>query len=233
MTDQPDPLRARDRALLTEFLELLRVEGGLSRHTIEAYARDLTRFLGELGEDGVTLEALGTDRLVEHLGSLRRAGAADASVARALAAIRSFLHFLVAEGELHQDASARVPTPKLARTLPVLLDIDQVDRLLTSANGSGWRDQRDRALLEVLYACGARVSECIGLTLDVLPPGLREVRLHGKGDKIRMVPLGARAAEALRHWIDDGRPQVKGAIARREVFVTARGTPLTRQGAWR
>ncbi|MEO0651438.1 MAG: tyrosine recombinase [Planctomycetota bacterium] len=227
----PPTLEPRTQAQLEEFLEVLRVEGGLSRHTLEAYRRDLRRFLLEVGPGGI--ESVDADRVVAHLGLLRRVGAAEASVARALAAIRSFVHFLVAEGDLQRDPTARVETPRLPTPLPKVLDQGQVEALLTAPRGTGWRDQRDRALLEVLYACGARVSECIGLTLDALPAALQELSLLGKGDKQRIVPLGRRAAEALREWLDDGRPALKGAIARREVFLSSKGTPLTRQGAWR
>jgi integrase/recombinase XerD len=234
VTDEADPLPARERRLLEEFLEVLRVEGALSRNTVEAYRRDLERFLAGLAAEGpAPLADLDPDRLVAHLAELRAAGRAEASVARALAAVRSFLHFLVAEGELDRDPSARVDTPRLPKSLPEVLDVDQVERLLTAPRGSGWRARRDRALLEVLYASGARVSECIGLTLDGLPPGLGELRLFGKGGKTRLVPLGRRAARALTEWIEDGRPSLKGAIARREVFLSNRGLPLTRQGAWR
>lgn len=234
MADPAPRLPDREARLLSEFLELLRVEGGLARNTIAAYRRDLTRLLDELArETREPLRTLDADALVRHLGRLRAAGAAESSVARALAATRSFLHFLVAEGELDRDPSARIETPRLPRTLPTVLDVDQVRRLLEAPQGEGWRAQRDRALLEVLYSSGARVSECVALSLDDLPPQLGELRLHGKGDKTRVVPLGRSAGRALRTWIDEGRERLKGAVARREVFLSNRSTPLTRQAAWR
>ncbi|QDU67913.1 site-specific tyrosine recombinase [Engelhardtia mirabilis] len=218
-----------------EFLESLRVEGAFSRHTLAAYRRDLDGLLRWMGERGIErFDQVGTDDLVAFMSWLRSGrGLAESSVARALAAVRTFLHFLVAEGELTRDPTARLPTPKLPKTLPAVLSVAQVERLLTTTDGGGWRSLRDRALLEVLYACGARVSECVGLTLDQLPAGLRELRLLGKGDKTRIVPLGLRAADALLGWIESGRPQLKGAVARREVFLGSRGAPLTREGAWR
>jgi integrase/recombinase XerD len=135
-----------------------------------------------------------------------------------------------------RDPTVLIQAPKLARSLPRTLTADDVERFLTAAPGgpdAAWRDLRDRALCEVLYACGARVSEAVSLTTDGLEPSLRVLRLHGKGSKMRLVPLGARARDALAAWIERGRPGLPDARRRREVFLTRSGRPMTRVDAWR
>ena len=144
-----------------------------------------------------------------------------------------FLRFQIAEGALASDPTALLPAPLLRHALPHVLGAEEVDRLLGSVAGEAWSDLRDRALLEVLYACGARVSEAVGLRVDALEPRLSVLRLHGKGDKARLVPLGDRARAALERWLSEGRPRVPGCARRREVFLTRRGRPLDRTNAWR
>jgi integrase/recombinase XerD len=216
-----------------EYLEVLRVEVGSSRNTLAAYRRDLARWLAwgverGFGDVGALVEA----DLVDHLAHLRAQGAAEATVARALAVLRGFVHFLVAEGALARDPAARIDAPKQALHLPEVLNGDEIERLLAAPQGQEPLDLRDRALLEVLYACGARISEVLGLETADLEPGLAAVRLHGKGDKTRVVPLGERAGRALSDWLERGRPAIFGAIAREHVFVTKGAQPLGRSSAW-
>lgn len=233
---QPEPeLSPGFAAPIEEFLDALRHESGLAPRTLAAYRRDLEAFATEQIRAGRKSPAeLEEAHLVEYLGLLRRVKLrAESSVARALSALRSWLRFLVAEGELARDPSARLSSPKLGRSLPDVLSVDEVQRLLASAEGSEWQDLRDRALLEVLYACGARVSEAVGLELHDLPPQLDHLRLLGKGNKTRMVPLGKRAGEALRTWLDHGREQLPSGLLQSVVFLDRRGLPLSRAGAWR
>jgi len=233
MTEPPElgrPLRSG----LRDFLDALRVEAGLARNTIAAYRRDLEGFLGWCTERGHRRFAeIDRDDVVDWLADRRGAGAAEASVARGLAAVRMLLRFLVADGVLERDPAALVPAPVLRQTLPTVLTVDEVERLLGAPDGDGWCDQRDRALLEVLYASGARVSEAIGLTTDGLERSLRVVRLVGKGNKTRLVPLGERARIAVDRWLSDGRMTLPGARRRAEVFLTKSGRPLDRQTGWR
>lgn len=228
--EDPPPAFARAR---DAYLVALRAEAGLARSTLEAYRRDLDRFGRFAASAGLTSpQELTPDHLEAHLGELR-ARYRDATVARALSAVRTFLQHLVAEGQLHTDPTRDLEGPKLARALPKLLSVAEVQRLLDLKPAPGPLGLRDRALLEVLYATGARVSEAVNLRLRDLPDGLTELRLHGKGDKTRLVPLGERARGALREWLRHGRDEVPGAPTREELFLTARGGPLTRQGAWR
>ncbi len=229
---------------IDEHLEELRVEAGRARASLAAYRSDLERLAAWAARRGVGgWRAIDEPLLVQHLGWLageRRL--AESSRARALAAVRGLLQFLVREGELRRDPSVRLLAPKLAQSLPRAPSVDAVDRLLAvtdaaertpGAQDKPWRKVRDRALLEVLYATGARVSEVCGLVLDDLEPKLRELRLLGKGQKTRIVPLCERAREALRDWIHTGRGQVPGAAVHRALFTSDRGAALTRAGAWR
>ncbi|MHC4378780.1 MAG: site-specific tyrosine recombinase [Planctomycetota bacterium] len=233
-SEQPE-LPARFRRPIEDFLDALRHESGLAPRTLAAYRRDLEAFARRQAARGVeSPEQLTEQHLIDDLAHLRRElGRAESSVARGLSALRSWLRFQVAEGELDRDPSARLSTPKLGRKLPEVLSVEEVQRLLESADGEDWRELRDRALLEVLYACGARVSEAVGLRVDDLPSELDHLRLLGKGNKTRLVPLAQRAAEALRAWVERGREQVPGGILQSAVFLDRRGQPLDRTAAWR
>lgn len=233
MTGAPEPPRAFTVAV-EDLLDALRVEAGLSRNTLVAYRRDLEAFGRWVAGEGLRHPREVTpDHLIAYLGSRRATGAAPATSARALVSLRLLFRNLVSEGELRRDPTARVPAPKLRRYLPGVLSPEEVERLLTACDGAAPLDQRDRALLEVLYASGARVSEAVGLRTDSLEQELRAVRLHGKGNKTRLVPLGARAQDALRAWLEGGRPRMAGASRTPFVFLTRRGTPLGRAAAWR
>ena len=219
---------------LTDFLDALRVEAGVSRNTSEAYRRDLERFIGHMASLGRGAWGdLTPADVVTHLAALRAAGAAEASVARCLAAVRMLLRHQIAEGRLSKDPCALLSAPVLARHLPTTLTVDQVEALLRAAGDATWIDARDRALVEVLYATGARVSEAVGLATDALEPSLGVLRLFGMGQKARLVPLGARAREALTAWLETWRPGLPGAAGRREVFLTRTGRPMDRTTAWR
>jgi integrase/recombinase XerD len=165
---------------------------------------------------------------------LREEGLAEATVAHRLTSLRMLLRHLVREERLAKDPTALVRSPRLRSALPHALGVHQVEALLAAASETeGWRGERDRALLELLYACGARVSEALGLRTDGVEPSLRVVRLTGKGSKTRVVPLGDRAKQALEAWMSGGRKTLPGAAQRPEVFLTASGKPLDRTNAWR
>ncbi len=143
------------------------------------------------------------------------------------------LRHLVFEDVLQEDPSARISAPVLRRALPSVLAIEEVESLLGSPDLGTWMGQRDAALLEVLYASGARISEAVGLRTEGIEPSLRVLRLHGKGGKQRIVPIGDRARAALDRWLSEGRPRLKGAARRPEVFLSKSGKPLDRTTAWR
>ena len=217
----------------------LRAEAGLAPNTLRAYRSDLERFLRAAQARGVRrFEDVDATLVVDHLGELRSAGYAEASVARALAALRVLARHLVQENRLKRDPTALVATPRLARSLPRTLTTADVESLLAAprdpdwSKRAPWRVDRDLALLEVLYACGARVSEAANLRLDGLDPALRVVRLVGKGSKVRLVPLGERAGTALQTWIRNTRPARPGASRSPHVFLGAQGRVMTRVDAW-
>ncbi|MCP3919465.1 MAG: tyrosine recombinase [bacterium] len=229
-----EPIPPALAADLEDFLDAMRVEVGLAHTSLASYRGDLQWFLRWAGQRGTReVRELEPDDLVDYLADRRSLGAAEASVARGLVAVRMLLRFLIAEGRLRIDPSARIPAPILRRHLPHTLTVADVEALLGAFEGDGWRAQRDRALLEVLYASGARVSEAVRLRTQDLESELRVLRLVGKGDKMRLVPLGERARSALLTWIDGGRHDVLGTARRQEVFLSRSGRPLSRVDAWR
>lgn len=238
------PPRSPLRREVDGWLNHLRVERGLSAHTVQAYRRDTSRYLEFLADRGVQDSAqVREQHVADFLADLRhgdqrtgRAPLAATSAARAVVAVRGLHRFLVLEGQAEADPAAAVTPPVPSRRLPKALRLDQVEQLLTAASrGDTPAALRDRALLETLYSCGARVSELIALDLDDLPVEDDEpmLRLFGKGRKQRLVPLGRYAVQALDGWLVRGRPALvvrgRGTPA---VFVNQRGGRLSRQSAW-
>lgn len=234
MAEPARPVPPAMAEAVEDFLDAARVEVGLARASLRAYRGDLGRFLRWAARRGLTRPAeLDAGDVVDYLTDRRREGAAEATVARNLVALRMLVRFLVAESRLSVDPTAHLASPKLRRALPHVLSPEEVDALLGAFDGDGWRELRDRALLELLYACGARVAEVVGLRTDDLEPRLRVLRLHGKGDRMRVVPVGARAREAVQRWLAEGRPALPGAARRRALLLSRSGRPLGRVDAWR
>ena len=214
---------------LADFLEHLEFERTLSPHTVSAYRRDLEPFVGFLA-------ALGREPATCREGDVRSyfdgpgGDGSASSVARRMAAVRGFCRFLVREDRLERDPSAGLRTPKRPQALPEVLSVDEVEALIARAALPGDLGQRDLALIELLYGCGLRASEIVTLRLaDVdLEAGL--LRCVGKGDKERVVPIGSHAAAAVRRYVGGGRRVLLRGRRRDELFVNARGAPLTRQG---
>ena len=228
-----DPLD-RFRGGLEDFLEALVAEAGLSANTLSAYRSDLEAFLRGAAAYGARgFRDVDAPRVVDWLGAQRARGLAEATVARRLSALRMCLRHLVREGVLARDPLSLIAAPVLARLLPTTLSVADVERLLAAPGEEGWRGQRDTALLEVLYACGARISEALGLRTSDLEPSLRVLTLFGKGRKTRIVPIGRRARAALERWLDGGRRGLAGAARRPEVFLSRSGRPLDRTTGWR
>lgn len=234
MKEPRPPLPAPLREGLEDWLEALRVEAGLARRTLASYRSDVERALGWFARRGLcTWADLEPEAVVDYLAARRAAGAAEATVAHDLTALRMLCGHLVAERVLARDPCALLRAPVLRSHLPNVLGHAEVEALLAAPAGASWNDVRDRALLEVLYACGARISEALGLRTTDLEPGLRVLRLTGKGDRTRLVPCGARAREALSAWIDGPRARMGAAARRDEVFLSRSGAALDRSNAWR
>ena len=226
-----------------EFLSWLEVERGRSPRTLAAYRRDLAAYRAQVeARTGRGMEAATAADLAAHLAALRRTHTA-ASVARAHSSIRGFHRFLVEEGWRADDPTVDLPSISVTDLLPKALSEEETERLLGAVVGTGPLVLRDRALLEVLYGTGARVSEVVGLNLGdvadaVESPGLPLVRVVGKGDKERVVPLGRLSRDALADWLSgQGRPLLVPKKWRRRsdaeaVFLNARGGRLSRVGAF-
>ena len=221
-----------------EFLTWLAVERGRAPRTLDAYRRDLDGYVGFLGTRHLSLTAVTERDVIAYVSRLQGEGKAPASVARASVAVRSLHRFLADEGLADHDPTVAVETPKLPSGLPKALSEEEVTSLLDAVAGDEPLVRRDRAVLEMLYGTGVRISELVGLSLADLDLDGALVRVFGKGAKERVVPVGRPARRALESWLDaGGRGAVEpGHWARRgdaeAVFLNARGGRLTRAGAW-
>ncbi|MBT1172199.1 site-specific tyrosine recombinase XerD [Bifidobacterium sp. MA2] len=228
--------------LLEQFLAHIDVERGLTRSTVGAYESDLRRYVSWLRSRGVDGVAHVTRYDVEdYVAFLDDLGESARSKARRLASVHEFHRFALGQHLVHDDVSAAVKAPKGAGTLPDVLTVDEVSRLLDAVPTEGDDPVmlRDKALLEFMYATGARVSEAVGVNLDDLDLGDEHVvRLTGKGSKQRLVPIGTYACAAMTRYLRKGRPELESRIRnaptpeRRAVFLNKRGRRLSRQSVW-
>lgn len=230
---------------LQGYLDHLTIERGVAANTLSSYRRDLRRYSKHLSDRGIhDLAKVGEDDVSEFLVALRRGdpesgttGLSAVSAARALIAVRGLHRFAAAEGLAELDVARAVRPPTPGRRLPKSLSIDEVLALLEGAGGDGPSDGpltlRNRALLELLYSTGARISEAVGLDVDDVDTQARSVLLRGKGGKQRLVPIGRPAVQALDAYLVRGRPDLarrgRGTAA---IFLNARGGRLSRQSAW-
>jgi integrase/recombinase XerD len=230
---------------LQGYLDHLTIERGVAKNTLSSYRRDLRRYSKHLSDRGIhDLAKVGEDDVSEFLVALRRgdpeAGAvalSAVSAARALIAVRGLHRFAAAEGLAELDVARAVRPPTPGRRLPKSLTIDEVLALLEGAGGDGPSDGpltlRNRALLELLYSTGSRISEAVGLDVDDIDTEARSVLLRGKGGKQRLVPVGRPAVQALDAYLVRGRPDLaRRGRATPAIFLNARGGRLSRQSAW-
>jgi integrase/recombinase XerD len=221
-----------------EYLNWLAVERGRAPLTVAAYRRDLAHYEATLALGGLTPTELGTEHVEEYLAGLRASGRSPASVARATSVLRGLHRFLVDEGMATADPTTDVGVARVPQRLPKALTEEEVGALLGAVTGDDAPALRDRALLEVLYGTGARISEVVGLDLADLTAGGGLVRLYGKGSKERLVPIGTYAGVALDAWLTPGgRGRLQPPRWRRRgdaeaVFLNQRGSRLSRQGGY-
>lgn len=218
---------------LEQFRDYLALEAGNSPHTVESYLRDVRRAAAYAESKGVTTpDQLSAARLREFIYFLKDLGLAATTIRRQVSVLRTYYKFLVGEGVVARDPTDRIESPKKWRTLPVVLTVAEVDRLLAAPNTDEPLAIRDRALLEFAYATGARVSELVALKLEdiLFEDGL--ARVFGKGSKQRVVPVGRRALGAVALYAREIRPTLDRGKGRGVLFLNARGTPLSRVGAW-
>lgn len=219
-------------ARLNSFLSHLSVERGLSPNTISSYKRDLEKLLEFLSRLGISLSTANSDQLRDFISSQRAAGLSESSLARLTVAVRSLYKFLAKDQGLH-DVARELQPPSIPKRLPKALTIDEISALLSAPSQEGF-GIRDRALLELLYATGARVSEIVALNLEDVKSSdeaITTIRVTGKGKKERIVPMGSFARTALDQYLTRVRP---GLLKRSEraLFLNSRGGRLTRQSAW-
>jgi integrase/recombinase XerD len=224
--------------LVLDFIAYLELERGLSRNTLEAYRSDLLQFgawLQVAGKDALSVEHSDLAAFVASLasGDGERPPAAATTVQRKVACLRSFYRHLRREEILERDPTAELKGPPRGRRLPQVLSRDEVALLLSQPRGSSPAALRDRALLELMYACGLRASEAVGIRLDELDLDEGVLRANGKGSKERLVPIGSKAVAALLAYLTVGRPQLVGVREETHVLVNQRGGPLTRQGLYK
>ena len=223
---------ASDRTALGDFADMLLVERGLSRHTVSAYGSDLSAFAGWLAPHGRTLVEATREDVLGALAERADRGTSARSAARFLSALRRFFGWCVRESRIGADPTELVSAPTLGRSLPRSLSEAEVRDLLAAPDVTSDLGLRDRAMLEVLYGCGLRVSELVALRTDQVNRRQGVARLHGKGNRERLVPLGEHALRWLERYERDARPALAGARARDALFLSRRGAGMTRQSFW-
>ena len=215
---------------MTAFLNFCRLEKGLSGNSMEAYSADLSRFNAFLEE---TPGIPGMEQLRLYLDHLYLSGLSSRSVARHLTTLRSFYGFLLREGLIENDPTEHLRTPRQWQTIPKFLNLEEIDKIIQAPDSSRPTGLRDRAMVELLYATGLRVSELCRVGMGDLNGELGVLRTMGKGSKQRLVPVGREAILAVERYLQAGRGALLRGRASRYLFVTARGGCLTRQGFWK
>jgi integrase/recombinase XerD len=222
--------------LIATFLNHARVEKGLSPNTTSAYRRDLVKFDEFAKKRKLSLETVTSDTLVDFLAALYRQKLESRTVARHLVTLRNFFRFAQVQDLIAVDPTLNLESPKIRRTLPGYLRLEEVERLLNQPDDKTPLGLRDRAMLEVLYSTGLRVSELINLRVMDLDTGVGCVRCIGKGDKERIVPIGKKALALVDRYLREARPKLVGkgkqALAT-TLFINRRGSPLSRVGVWK
>jgi integrase/recombinase XerD len=219
--------------LLARFQDFVRVEKGLALNSIASYTRDLEGFGRYLAKTRRRIEDISRSDLRDFLASLYRRGLGARSVARHLVSLRNFFRFLVRDGILRHDPTSEVDAPRTGQSLPKYLSADEVEALLQQPKPETPAGLRDRALLELLYATGMRVSELVHLRWEDFEPNLGVVRCFGKGSKERLIPVGKSALAAVEAYVRQGRPKLAKKPGVQYLFLNHRGTGLTRVGFWK
>lgn len=221
-----------DVAIIEAFLDAIWMEQGLSTNTLAAYRADLTGLTIWLAKQDVHLLTVGQNELLGYLAKRAGEGAKPRSTARLLSVLRHFYRYQVREGHLTSDPSARIASPRLGRSLPNTLTEIEVNALLAAPNTQTELGLRDRSMLEVLYAGGLRVSELVQLRLAQVNLRMGCLRIIGKGNKERLVPLGEQAVEWLNSYLRTARPALLQNRPCDDLFITQRGHTMTRQAFW-
>lgn len=217
--------------ILKNYTDFLKIEKRYSTNTVDAYYRDISRFLDFTGEK--PLEAFDSTRIRSYLIKCLDEGRNSRSTARYLSSLKSFFNFLREENYIKENPAEILESPKLWRKLPNVIGLDEVEALLACPDPKTLQGIRDKAMLEVLYATGLRVSELVSLKVSDVDLQVGYLRSMGKGSKERVVPLGAIAQEAVQDYIDVARRVLLKGNTAHDLFITRRGSKMTRQGFWK
>jgi integrase/recombinase XerD len=224
-----------ENQLLDQFINQLRVERGLSKNTIVAYSHDLISFFDFLKQKGLSPVHISQEDLSSFIAE-NNIRLSPRSMARCLVSIRMFYRFLVSEGNIESNPARLLGIPKIYQHLPDVLSRDEVDSLLLQPNINTALGKRDKAILEILYATGLRVTELIGLKMHNINLEVGSIRTIGKGSKERIVPMGSKAIDSLKDYLSNSRPSfLKKDLAKAGsyIFLNSRGGHITRQGLWK
>ena len=215
------------------FLNCLRVEKGLSDNTIQAYRRDIAKFAAFAATRGLGAKDVRRGDVVDFLGTLYRKGLDSRSVARHLVTIRHFFRFALMEGYVQDDPAATIESPRFRHSLPEFLSLEEVDRLLRQPDLTAVVGLRDRAMIELMYSCGLRVSELCGLRVSDLQAEAGCLRCIGKGDKERLVPVGRQALEVVQRYLKTSRPKLLREGSSPYLFLNQKGSKIGRITYWK
>lgn len=220
-------------ANIRTFLNCLRVEKGLAENTIHAYRRDMEKFAAFAGERKLATKDVQRSDVVDFLGSLYRKGLDSRSVARHLVTIRHFFRFALMEGYIDDDPAATIESPKFRQSLPEFLSVEEVDRLLKQPDTNAIVGMRDRAMIELMYSCGLRVSELCGLRVSDLQAEIGCLHCIGKGDKERLVPIGKQALADVQQYLRMSRPTLLCGASSPYLFLNQKGRKVGRITFWK
>ncbi len=231
----PDPAPGsvvKEIPAVENFLSCLWRERGLSDSTLAAYRQDLLAFAGFLKERTLSLEQADRSSVMDYLGRRQAGGMSPRSAARALSSLRNFYRYLLREKQIPEDPTLQIVGPRHGRSLPKTLREDEVEALLATPDCRNPRGLRDRAMLEILYGCGLRVSELVGLSLSQVSRSQGVVRIIGKGGRERLVPMGEESLDWLQRYLDEARPALLKGRLTEALFPGRGGAHLTRQAFW-
>ena len=218
----------QSKNIVKNYVRYLKLQRNMSGNTVEAYQRDLKKLLVFLDRESIDVRDVQLEHLQTFAAGLHDIGIGPRSQCRILSGVRSFFHFLLLDGYRQDDPTELLESPQLGEHLPEVLSTDEVDRLEASIDLSKWEGHRNRAIIEVLFSCGLRVSELVNLKLSSLYLDEQFVRVMGKGSKERLVPISPRAIQELGYWFDDRRHLNIKAGEEDYVFLNRRGAHLTR-----
>lgn len=222
------------KGFVDDFINYLSVERGLANNTLLAYRRDLRKYLDHLDKKGISaVERVRREDITEYIYHQKKSGLSSGSICRSLAAIKMFHRFLVRENLCRDDPTNLIDTPKIWKRVPDALTQSEMEAIIRASEGPGWQLVRDHAILEIFYASGMRVSELVGLKVENVNLDVGYVRCIGKGRKERIIPIGKRAKEAVKQYVNTVRGKLGKPAATPDLFLSRLGKKLSRQSIWK